>query len=57
MVEPITQTMEQAVQKVVQRPVQKAVQPMNHENSFAERIIAFAAVEGILFSESFCAIY
>merc|ERR1712194_987432 len=27
------------------------------ENSFAERIIAFAAVEGILFSGSFCAIY
>merc|ERR1719207_112404 len=34
-----------------------AVQWMNDENSFAERIIAFAAVEGILFSGSFCAIY
>merc|ERR1739845_9460 len=34
-----------------------AVQWMNSENSFAERIIAFAAVEGILFSGSFCAIY
>merc|ERR1711904_285746 len=34
-----------------------AVQWMIHENSFAERIIAFAAVEGILFSGSFCAIY
>merc|ERR1711935_155513 len=34
-----------------------AVQWMNEENSFAERIIAFAAVEGILFSGSFCAIY
>merc|ERR1712137_1450591 len=34
-----------------------AVQWMNHENSFAERIVAFAAVEGILFSGSFCAIY
>jgi ribonucleoside-diphosphate reductase subunit M2 len=34
-----------------------AVQWMNHENSFAERILAFAAVEGILFSGSFCAIY
>jgi ribonucleotide reductase beta subunit family protein with ferritin-like domain len=34
-----------------------AVQWMNHQNSFAERIIAFAAVEGILFSGSFCAIY
>merc|ERR1740120_588584 len=35
-----------------------AVQWMNPEkNSFAERVIAFAAVEGILFSGSFCAIY
>merc|ERR1711943_58032 len=33
------------------------VQWMNDQNSFAERIIAFAAVEGILFSGSFCAIY
>merc|ERR1712113_1194223 len=34
-----------------------AVQWMNEENSFAERILAFACVEGILFSGSFCAIY
>merc|ERR1712187_693477 len=34
-----------------------AVKWMNDENSFAERIVAFAAVEGILFSGSFCAIY
>merc|ERR1712187_432225 len=34
-----------------------AVQWMNKDNSFAERIVAFAAVEGILFSGSFCAIY
>merc|ERR1719282_795227 len=35
-----------------------AVQWLNPEkNSFAERVIAFAAVEGILFSGSFCAIY
>merc|ERR1719324_2052375 len=34
-----------------------AVQWMNQENSFAERIVAFACVEGILFSGSFCAIY
>jgi ribonucleotide reductase beta subunit family protein with ferritin-like domain len=33
------------------------VQWMNKENCFAERIVAFAAVEGILFSGSFCAIY
>merc|ERR1712165_285582 len=34
-----------------------AVQWMNNENSFAERLVAFAAVEGVLFSGSFCAIY
>jgi ribonucleotide reductase beta subunit family protein with ferritin-like domain len=34
-----------------------AIQWMNRDNSFAERIIAFAAVEGVLFSGSFCAIY
>jgi thiol-disulfide isomerase/thioredoxin len=34
-----------------------AIQWMNQENSFAERVVAFAAVEGILFSGSFCAIY
>jgi len=34
-----------------------ALQWMNRENSFAERVVAFAAVEGILFSGSFCAIY
>jgi ribonucleoside-diphosphate reductase subunit M2 len=34
-----------------------AVQWMNETSCFAERIVAFAAVEGILFSGSFCAIY
>jgi len=34
-----------------------AIQWMNNENSFAERVIAFAAVEGVLFSGSFCAVY
>merc|ERR1712099_97575 len=34
-----------------------AVQWMQTSNSFAERLIAFAAVEGVLFSGSFCAIY
>merc|ERR1712012_106210 len=34
-----------------------AVQWMSSESSFAERIVAFAAVEGVLFSGSFCAIY
>ena len=32
-----------------------AIQWMNRESSFAERLVAFAAVEGILFSGSFCA--
>merc|ERR1711879_946651 len=41
----------------VQAKADWAVQWMKGENSFAERIVAFAAVEGILFSGSFCAIY
>jgi len=41
----------------VSEKAQWAVQWMQRENSFAERIVAFAAVEGILFSGSFCAIY
>jgi len=41
----------------VSEKAQWAVQWMQQENSFAERIVAFAAVEGILFSGSFCAIY
>jgi len=41
----------------VQEKANWAVQWMNGENSFAERIVAFACVEGILFSGSFCAIY
>merc|ERR1711907_708649 len=34
-----------------------AVNWMNPDRSFYERLVAFAAVEGILFSGSFCAIY
>merc|ERR1712151_1421457 len=41
----------------VQAKAEWAVQWMRGENSFAERIVAFAAVEGVLFSGSFCAIY
>merc|ERR1712139_602330 len=41
----------------VRDKAQWAVQWMQRDNSFAERVIAFAAVEGILFSGSFCAIY
>jgi len=41
----------------VRDKAQWAIQWMQHDNSFAERVLAFAAVEGILFSGSFCAIY
>merc|ERR1711998_582309 len=41
----------------VREKAEWAIQWMNTENSFAERVVAFAAVEGILFSGSFCAIY
>lgn len=34
-----------------------ALRWINDNNSFAERLIAFACVEGILFSSSFCAIF
>lgn len=30
---------------------------MNNSNTFHERLVAFAAVEGIFFSGSFCAIF
>merc|ERR1711975_43185 len=41
----------------VSEKAQWAVRWMQRDNSFAERVVAFAAVEGILFSGSFCAIY
>jgi ribonucleoside-diphosphate reductase subunit M2 len=41
----------------VREKAQWAIQWMQQDNCFAERIIAFAAVEGVLFSGSFCAIY
>jgi len=41
----------------VREKAQWAIQWMNRESSFAERLVAFAAVEGVLFSGSFCAIY
>merc|ERR1712019_263533 len=41
----------------VKEKAEWAMQWMNTDNCFAERIMAFAAVEGILFSGSFCAIY
>lgn len=36
---------------------QWALQWMNKDRPFAERLVAFAAVEGILFSGSFCAVF
>merc|ERR1712070_774769 len=36
---------------------QWAVNWMNRDRSFYERLVGFAAVEGILFSGSFCAVY
>merc|ERR1719329_1132955 len=36
---------------------QWAIQWMQKDNSFAERLVAFAAVEGIFFSGSFCAVF
>eukprot|EP00933_Yihiella_yeosuensis_P068155 TRINITY_DN734_c0_g1_i3.p1 TRINITY_DN734_c0_g1~~TRINITY_DN734_c0_g1_i3.p1 ORF type:complete len:498 (-),score=151.94 TRINITY_DN734_c0_g1_i3:89-1582(-) len=41
----------------VREKAEWAIQWMNREASFAERLVAFAAVEGVLFSGSFCAIY
>lgn len=41
----------------VERKASWAVKWMNDTNTFAERLVAFCAVEGILFSGSFCAIF
>merc|ERR1712194_76084 len=46
-----------ATMPAVKEKAQWAIQWMNKDNSFAERLVAFAAVEGVLFSGSFCAIY
>lgn len=43
--------------KVIRDKAQWAMNWINNTNSFAERLIAFAAVEGIFFSGSFCAIF
>jgi ribonucleotide reductase beta subunit family protein with ferritin-like domain len=42
---------------VVQKKADWALKWINDDQSFAERLVAFACVEGILFSGSFCAIY
>lgn len=42
---------------VIKKKADWALKWINDANSFAERLIAFAAVEGIFFSGSFCAIF
>lgn len=42
---------------VIREKAQWAMKWMNQEKSFHERVVAFAAVEGIFFSGSFCAIF
>jgi len=42
---------------VIGKKAQWALKWINKTNSFAERIVAFSAVEGIFFSGSFCAIF
>tara|TARA_B110000208_G_scaffold181945_1_gene233178 strand:+ start:3664 stop:4686 length:1023 start_codon:yes stop_codon:yes gene_type:complete len=41
----------------VKRKAEWALKWFNRENSFAKRLVAFAIVEGIFFSGSFCAIF
>jgi len=41
----------------IQKKANWALKWINSKNSFAERLVAFAAVEGIFFSGSFCAIF
>lgn len=41
----------------VQKKAQWALQWINNNNDFGERLVAFAAVEGIFFSGSFCSIF
>lgn len=41
----------------VQKKTKWALKWINDKNSFGERLVAFAAVEGIFFSGSFCAIF
>eukprot|EP01126_Amoeba_proteus_P049071 TRINITY_DN5716_c0_g3_i2.p1 TRINITY_DN5716_c0_g3~~TRINITY_DN5716_c0_g3_i2.p1 ORF type:complete len:337 (+),score=43.08 TRINITY_DN5716_c0_g3_i2:64-1074(+) len=41
----------------IKKKAEWALKWINNSRSFAERLVAFAAVEGIFFSGSFCAIY
>ena len=49
----------QAIETVpcIQKKAEWAMRWINNGDSFAERLIAFAAIEGIFFSGSFCSIY
>ena len=42
---------------VINKKAEWAMRWISADNSFAERLVAFAAVEGIFFSGSFCAIF
>jgi len=42
---------------VVTKKADWAIKWIGSDNSYAERLVAFAAVEGIFFSGSFCAIF
>ena len=42
---------------MIHKKAQWALNWINNSKSFAERLIGFAAVEGIFFSGSFCAIF
>jgi ribonucleotide reductase beta subunit family protein with ferritin-like domain len=42
---------------VIKLKAEWALKWINDNDSFAERIVAFAAIEGIFFSGSFCAIF
>ena len=42
---------------VVTRKAEWALRWIGSDNSYAERLVGFAAVEGIFFSGSFCAIF
>jgi ribonucleoside-diphosphate reductase subunit M2 len=42
---------------VISKKAEWAMTWINQTDSFAERLVAFAAIEGIFFSGSFCAIF
>jgi len=53
------QTLFNAIETIpcVKKKAEWALKWINEENSFGERLVAFAAVEGIFFSGSFCSIF